>query len=206
MPKPTEIPAHNETDTGEPKSFSLPVEIDGLNYFFEGEISSETGHFEWNIRVPNWQEQIAKIEEDIKAGGVSAALRAILGTLKRKKGSVGEIDIHLTRDHIQLAHIGTSTWAMPAELGYQNARGVGGFLLENFLTLADIKGLPAFLIYYPDGSSPLSDKETTEWYQRHGFQWIHDVPDEKKLPKNYGDMVRLPRQADLSQPIAKIAK
>lgn len=197
----------HETGGNEPKSFSMPIEIKGLHYLFEGDILTTPSDFVWHVRVPDWEKQAKKMEKDIEAGGVSVALPRVLWCFRQEKGSIGSIELRLKRDCIILQHIGTHSWALPAEFGYQNAEKIGSFLLKNATTFADIKGLPMFLEPYPDGSSPLSDRETIEWYQRQGFEWRHDRPDRDNLPsKNYGSMVRMPRQPDLSQPIAALLK
>lgn len=193
-----------ETKKPENQPFSLPVEINGMSYLFEGEIPVKSGSFEWDLRVPNWQEQGARIQEDVKTGGVSSALPFALGEFEREKGSIGNVHVNLAKHHIQLGSIRTKTWMLPQEFGYQNAKGVGNFLMRNLTTFADIKGLPVFLEPYPDGSSPLSYDETREWYKRLGFKFVHELPEEADLPRAHGSMVRLPGQPDLTQQVAKV--
>lgn len=209
MTEATETPVQvdDESEDSKPKPFSLPVEINGLAYNFEGEIPVMPSDVPWYVRVPNWEEQAAAIEHVLRTQEVNGALRWALSEFRHEKGAVGSVYVELLADHLHINGIATKTWAMPDEFGYQNARGVGSFMLRNATNFADIKGLPIFLEPYPDGSSPLSDQETIDWYRRYGFGWKHDIPrDERKLlPEAHGSMVRMPSPPDLTLPIAKVA-
>lgn len=202
--------SENQVNEGEVKgeqktSFSQPVEIKGLHYVFEGDILTTPGRLVWHVRVPNWEEQAKKISDDIKKGGVSYALSHALSQFEEKKGSIGSVDLRVREDHIVFQHIRTKTWALPKEFGYNGAKGVGSFLLKNAVAFADIVGLPMVLEPYPDGSSPLSDMDTIEWYRRHGFEF-RDGRSHRNISPDYGSMIRMPHEPDFSQPIAAFLK
>ncbi|MDP2586138.1 MAG: hypothetical protein Q8P29_04640 [Candidatus Levybacteria bacterium] len=206
-----EFQSAKESNNIEPLHFSQKVAINSLPYIFEGDIPTSrkpAANFtsRWSVAVPNWQKQAEEIKELMRSKKMSHALPAELDLFEREKGSVGGINIDLRNNYIELVHIGTKTWIISTESKYHDANGVGSFLLKNFLTFADIKGLPTFLIPCPDGSSPLSNDATVDWYKRHGFQWIHDMSDKKDLPDGYGDMVRMPQEPDISQPITLILR
>ncbi len=179
--------------------FSREVKIRGKKYIFDGEIPKELDHFNWCLRVPNWEVQKKKLEELIAKGERSSSV------FENLQLASGEISFHpwngavagITVDPAEsetdekamlVVGIQTMTSPLPDEYGYRNARGLGSFLLDNLGALADYRGWKIYLDPSAHGAG-LSGGELDQWYVRHGYSRstsnrVHGFQRDPQTPDN----------------------
>lgn len=179
MDNKTEIQTPEGVSEKETIPFSREVEIRGKKYIFDGTIPKEPTHFKWYLRVPNWEEQKKKLEEQIAKGEISTSLferiqLAMEGaTFDPWTGAVASVIVapDVSKDgktDLLLNHIQTMARVLPEEYGYRGAPGLGSFLLDNLGALADHSGWRIYL--NPSArESGLDGYNLAKWYERHGY-------------------------------------
>src|SRR4030042_4853697 len=173
-----------ETSPSEP--FTLDVEIEGLPYIFKGKTPKTPEDFEFTIHIPNWKEKLDNIKEKIATGELPFRLE--LTSFEHSQGEIAYLHAAPGKKaDLYIQRVRSNTWLLKGT-PYENARGLGRFLLNNLLTLADIRGWSLTAFAYTDGR--LTDSDVYEWLARKGF----DTDFTK------GDPVRQPQNPDLSQP------
>ncbi|OGE25979.1 hypothetical protein A3H85_02940 [Candidatus Daviesbacteria bacterium RIFCSPLOWO2_02_FULL_40_8] len=200
-------PAIQEKEAPKPLHFRQEVAVKDLPYIFEGDIPVKPADFEWSVSVPNWEDQKSAAEEMMKKGEIAPGFDHWLESHKLGNGRVGVLEINNldTPDHvpaIRVDMIQTETAHLPEKFGYNNAEGVGSFLLDNLCALADLNGWRIYLNPVDKGGK-LTQGPLYSWYKRRGFD------DPYKFPKGSdydGDMQRWPKQPDISQPIISIVE
>ncbi len=187
--------AQNEKATGkEPKetdsTFSLDVEIAGLPYVFTGKIPPTPEDLTFTLHHPNWQEEVRRLNDlATKKGGWTLEL----SSFEHDQGEIAYLHANPTRKQgadIYLERVRSNSWLL-RESPYEDAEGLGRFLMDNFLTLADVRRWTVRA--WPEASGRLSQRDLLRWLEREGFEEGHG-----------SDLLRRPRQPDLSQPIAKL--
>lgn len=202
-----ESKSSQEPKGAEPLHFRREVTIGGLPYIFEGDVPPEPADFAWSVSVPNWKEQKAAAEEMITKGEVYGPyVYSDLPTHHLGEGRVGflEIDKVSPRDGVAaigVSHVQTATDYLPEEFGYNQASGVGSFLLDNLCSLADIKSWRMYLEPMDRGGR-LTQGQLNSWYRRKGFEKAFKFPEKSR--DNFGDMQRWPKEPDSSQVISDI--
>lgn len=186
----------SERKTDETKHFRLPVDIKGLPYIFEGEVPEEPSTFEWSISAT------APPEGSLQPNGVM-----VVSYLGLEDGEVANVDVKEGKPADQAPSIGISMiTSEPRYLqGYENAEGVGSFLLDQVCALADLKKWRVYLEPVDKGGK-LRQHELYAWYRRRGFTDYGDYSKELRdslRDSRYG-MLRLPQEADISQPITSV--
>lgn len=173
----------NSPDMPKPKEFSVNVKIKGLLYIFEGTIpqTQDPSGFSWKVHIPYYRGLAPKMSDGRNFADNKGRVGAIYGdatkpVMGKKAISIGKIE--------------TDTSILPKDSPYYDARGIGHFLMDNFLALADIKGWTVTALLQPNGR--LSYREMEAWVRRKGFS-------SKTAPLH-----RDPQKPDMSQVIAQI--
>lgn len=172
------------------KPFALDVAIKGRQYIFAGTLPQRpSDSFAWRIHIPTWQEMAPLVSPDFRR---SSEFQNFETT-----GEIGmlEVDglIETNRDILYLAKIRSNSEMLPLGTPYHESRGIGSFLLQQLLTLADAKGL--FVEAYIQAEGRLSDYDMKKWFKKVGFSYDEN---------GGGDFIRPPQTPDLTQPIATI--
>lgn len=185
--------------------FREAVIINGLPYVFEGKIPEEPTDFDWSVSVPNWNEQEVAAYKMMLDGKIPKHFDDWLKRHNLDSGRAGIIELEkaVPNDKAPSLRVGivqTETHHFPPEFGYQDAVGVGSFLLNNICELADLKNWRVYLNPVDKGGA-LTQGDLYAWYQRRGFKDPYLFPKET----HYSDhMQRMPRESDNTQAISKI--
>lgn len=177
----------------EPKTFSLDVDIEGLPFVFKGKTPEKPDSFILSVHIPEREKELLFIEPKVKRtdpffydGLFLFKQDGLVGYIEIGRSSiVGGININQTKSYLG---------EFPTESRYHGGRGVGRFLTDNLLTLADFRGWSIVSIPEPEGR--LSRNNLIEWAKRKGY-----VYDEKKEK-----FIRQPQKPDMRQAIARVLK
>lgn len=197
-----------EKEIKKPLHFRREVTIKGLNYVFEGDIPQEPTDFEWSVSVPNWQEQEPKFKKKMKKGEIDPFFSGYLEGHKLGGGRVGFLKITKVEPPDKSYSVGidmieSQTVHLPKEFGYNQAEGIGSFLLDNLCTLTDLKKWKIY-IEPMDKGGKLSQSSLYQWYKKRGFEHAYKFP--KETHDSFGGMQRQPRMPDESQVILNILR
>lgn len=164
-----------------PKEFSVNVTIKGLPYIFKGNIPEgpDPSEINWGIYIPYWKALVPKMRNNWGSAFDHKGEIAYVSA-SGQKGIKGEKELYISR-------IRSDTWVLPKDSRYYDAKGLGQFLMNNLLTLADMKGWQASAMLHPEGR--LDDHEMRKWMTRKGFD---------------GQTRRKPQAPDMTQVITQI--
>lgn len=127
--------------------FRINVQVHSLPFFLDGQIPEEPKTICWTLYTPK---------------------RDSAGYLLTQKPTTtydGDIILNTIKsetDEIDDPH-------------YRDALGVGSFLLDNFLELADIKGWRVTLVSLYTGVGRLKQEKLDSWYRKRGFVAHHET-------------------------------
>lgn len=176
------------------KEFSLDVEIEGRPFIFKGSIPEKPDSFALSIHVPDWQQELEKIKIYVRDNKLLSP-GSELTSFSYNDGEIAYIDV--TKSDIAdlyIQRIRSSSWILPPESKYHETRGLGRFLMNNLLTLADIKRWSITAFPYTDGK--LTDDDVRNWLLRKSFAYDKE--------KGY-ELIRRPQSSpDMTQAIAHI--
>lgn len=168
-----------------PKEFSIEVQIDGLPFMFEGTVSAANKRAYLSLRLPNIEDEMARMQaagipipEEMKIEGVISFIGGV-------KSESDRADLYITT-------IESFANKLTPESKYHNAHAAR-FLLDNLLTLADIKGWR--ISHMLTAGRRLSEDEVEARLKLRGFSRV-------SLSDNI--MIRQPQPPDTSQPIVKL--
>ncbi|MDO8452255.1 MAG: hypothetical protein Q7S79_00730 [bacterium] len=176
-------------ESAKQKEFSMDVEIDGLPYIFKGTVPDNPEGIILSLHVPNWEKELDKIRKKIASGEMFPGPE--VNTFRLYQGRIGFINLtphDKPAADLHIERIRSNTWIVPKDSPYYDVHGLGRFLMNNMLTLADVKGWSIEGSPYTDGR--LTDEHVYSWLQRKGFK------DNKK-----GELVRQPQKPDTTQSI-----
>ncbi len=195
-----------EVEGNDPLHFRQAVEINGLPYVFEGDAPTEPANFSWYVSVPNWEEQRPGTLERMADGRFSPHFYGTLEGHGLGNGRVGRVVVQRAdpKDNmpaVRLDEIAADTLHLPEEFGYNDARGVGSFLLDNLCSLADIRDWRIYINPIDMGWGNLTQGDLMKWYQKRGFTHDFQFPIDSRMD---GGTQRRPRELDVSQAIVDI--
>lgn len=147
-----------------PKEFSVNVKIKGLPYIFKGNIPEgpDPSDVNWGIYIPYWKALVPKMQNSWGSSFTHNGEVAYVSA-GGQKGIKDEKELYISR-------IRSDTWVLPKDSRYYDAQGLGQFLMNNLLTLSDIKGWQVSAMLHPEGR--LDDHEMRKWMTRKGFDWL----------------------------------
>jgi hypothetical protein len=181
---------HLHKEQLDPGQFSIPVLIKNLPYSFTGVIPEDpTEDFGWTIHIPSFAELTPRVNSDFRRSPEFDTFRTT--------GEIGKISVDGTKQteaKLYLAKIHTYSEIPPSDSPYGNALGIGSFLMNQLVALADARKLSIGAYIQPEGR--LSHEAMHAWFRRLGFE---QDPSE-------GALLRRPQQLDASQPIVTILK
>jgi hypothetical protein len=175
--------------------FSLNIEIGNLPFIFKGSIPEKPAAFSFSIHVPNWQQEKTMIDKYVKDNGFFRSIE--LGSFVDNNGEVAYVDVTQSEiADLYIQKIKSSAGIFPPGSRYHEAEGLGRFLMNNLLTLADIKKWSVTAFPYADGR--LTNDDVRDWLLRKNFAY-----NEKK---GY-ELIREPQPSpDMTQVIATVLK
>ncbi len=146
-------------------TFQENVEIEKLPYIFRGKIPDRPAGFKLSVHLPNWQAALDSIKK--RKIQVNDTLM-----FEWNEGEIGFVQVgHPGYDKeidLNIRKIRSSTWILPEESPYHDARGIGRFLMNNLLALVDVKGWTVQAVPMTDGR--LQQLDMVNWLERKGFE------------------------------------
>lgn len=200
MPEGEQITPPISPEGESPLRFRQEVTIKDKPYIFEGAIPTKPGDFMWHLRLPNWEDQKAKMQESMAKGELSRSMFDIAAQELGDRNAVAAVfcdEAESTDGKIDLvlSYVRTMTSMLPEEYGYKRAGGLGTFLLDNINALADNKGWRVYLDPTVKGAG-LDGNQLVQWYDRHGYKRTTD--------SNIHILQRNPQTPDSTQVISQI--
>ena len=175
---------------------SLNVEVQGLPYVFRIRFLEKTKDVKLSLHLPNWEKELPHIESEMQRQAREVGWRPISSEiLLASQGMVGWINGSASRHRnadVMLTNIESITGKLPKDSKYKDAKGIGRFLMNNFMALMDLKRWS--VTASPSTSGRLTDKDIYAWNERLGF------PPENTVE----DYIRKPQQPNMSQPIIRL--
>lgn len=171
------------------KPFSLGVTIKDLPYTFAGTIPQKpSDDFIWKIHVPSWKEISPLVHPDFRRSSQFDQFETT--------GQIGALYVNGVKDILEplyLSKLESNAELFPEDSPYHEARGIGGFLLNQLLALADARGLS--IEAYIQAEGRLSDQDMKRWFNNVGFSYNEH---------GGGDFIRKPAAPDFTQPIMSL--
>lgn len=128
------------------QEFSKEVEIGGLSYIFKGTVNGITKEVSLNLLVPPGEETGEKVSDGV-IGYVNAS-------------EIPEADLYIEK-------IQSFSDVLPSGSKYFDVQGIGRFLMDHLLSIADARGWSVAGFPYTNGR--LDNREVSDWMERKGF-------------------------------------
>lgn len=163
--------AKNIESAVSPESFDFKttVDINGLPYIFSCPVPPERKGFDWQLVIPD-------MENYSMTRGVSNFFDIWDNEFgfcwTGKAIGILKVSVDPQKPGLHLAELRSKAALLSSTLPYHRASGIGNFLLQNLITLSEIKGEPIYLTVAPDIDGKLTLEQVTAWYERNGFEHI----------------------------------